>query len=112
MRQSNWLGLVTLGIGILMAVAVLDSHYRRSVYNEQIGERLALQKIVGLTDLSITTAARYLRHYSLTDMTTPFQDYPVAMDHFPAGFAFAAPSYKGMPSPIVLKQLNKPTSIK
>ena len=105
MRHSTGLGLFTLILGLLVLLAVLDSRRQVSAYNGMIKKRIVLQKVIGLTDLSITTAARYLRHYSLADLTTPYQDYPASMDHFPAGFSFAAPDYKGMPSPVVLKRL-------
>ena len=38
-----------------------------------------------LTDLCLFTEASYARNPSQTDMTTPFQDHPFAIEHFPAG---------------------------
>jgi len=107
MRYSTWLGVIVLFMGIWIALTALDIHQKRRVYDQQIWMRKHLQKKVGLTDLAITSAARYLRHYSLTDMTTPFQDYPVSLDHFPAGFVFSAPNPANTPTPIVFRRYDK-----
>jgi len=40
---------------------------------------------LGLTDLCISTEARYTRHPALTDYVVPFMDYPGEMEHFPTG---------------------------
>jgi hypothetical protein len=38
-----------------------------------------------LTDLSLFTEARYMRHPSQADLHSAFQDHPVSLEHFPAG---------------------------
>lgn len=38
-----------------------------------------------LTDLALWTEARYTRHPSQADFFTPFQEFPGAPEHFPAG---------------------------
>lgn len=48
----------------------------------------ASQRLVsefGLTDLCLFTEARYTRHPSQADFNTPFQDHPMALEHFPSG---------------------------
>ena len=48
----------------------------------------AMQKLVSalqLTDLALWSEARYTRHPSQADLFSPFQSFPSAMDHFPAG---------------------------
>jgi hypothetical protein len=50
-----------------------------------IGQRLQL------TDLALWTEARYTRHPSQADFFSPFQDFPSAIDHFPAGSLIAPP---------------------
>ena len=44
-----------------------------------------------LTDLSLWTEARYTRNPSQADRFTPFQDFPSALEHFPAGSIMAPP---------------------
>ncbi len=105
MRPSSILGIGILVLVMVIIVEVKDYHHQRAVYGDQIWMRQHYQRLVGLTDLSITTAARYLRHYTLGDLTTPFQDYPASLDHFPAGFVFAPPDVSGMPSPVKFGKL-------
>lgn len=40
---------------------------------------------LSLTDLALFPEARYTRHLSLADTHAPFQDHPMALEHFPAG---------------------------
>ncbi|MBT7888419.1 MAG: hypothetical protein HN580_05335 [Deltaproteobacteria bacterium] len=108
MRYSSKLGIALLILMLLALVAVADYHRQRAEYADIILMRQALQKAVGLTDLSITTAARYLRHYSLGDLTTPFQDYPASLDHFPAGFVYTPPDVSDVPKPIKFGPLPTP----
>lgn len=45
---------------------------------------------LGLTDLCISTEARYTRHPAVSDPVSPFMDYPGSYEHFPTG-SFWAP---------------------
>lgn len=38
-----------------------------------------------VTDLCLSTEARYTRHPALADRHAPFQEHPVALEHFPSG---------------------------
>jgi len=49
---------------------------------------MANAELVGklqLTDLCLFTEARYTRHPSMADSFAPFQDHPLALEHFPSG---------------------------
>lgn len=50
-------------------------------------------RALGLTDLCLSTEARYTRHLSQADYHTPFQDHPVALEHFPSGTLIAPPPH-------------------
>ena len=56
-------------------------------------EAESLTRTLGLTDLALVTEARYLRHVSLADLHSAFQDHPVALEHFPAGALIAPPAH-------------------
>jgi hypothetical protein len=101
MRYSSWLAIVIVIFCLWSGFTYLHFHNRQIEAEQQLKLRRQFQKAVGLPNLAITSAARYLRHYSITDLATPFQDYPASPDHFPAGFAFAPPDYSNMPCPIV-----------
>lgn len=107
MRYSSWLAIVVVAFCLWSGLEYRHFKKRLLETEQQLKLRSQFQKAVGLPNLAITSAARYLRHYSITDLTTPFQDYPAGLDHFPAGFAFVPPDYSNMPSPIVFGKLKK-----
>jgi len=107
MRYSSWLTIIIIVFCLWSGLTYRHLHHRMHETEQQMKLRHQFQKVVGLPNLAITSAARYLRHYSITDLTTPFQDYPASPDHFPAGFAFAPPDYSNMPCPIVFGRLEK-----
>lgn len=51
-----------------------------------------LVRELGLTDLALFTEARYTRHPTQTDLHSPFQDHPGAIEHFPSGSILPPPS--------------------
>lgn len=48
---------------------------------------------LGLSDLCLFTDARYTRHPVMADLHTPFQDYPLAYEHFPSGSILGVPPH-------------------
>jgi len=107
MRYSSWLAIMMVAFCLLSGLEYRHFHKRLRETEQQLKLRRQFQKAVGLPNLAITSAARYLRHYSITDLTTPFQDYPASLDHFPAGFAFVPPDFSDIPSPIGFGKLEK-----
>jgi hypothetical protein len=57
----------------------------------------ALTQKLGLTDLVLVTEARYLRHVSLADRHSAFQDHPLALEHFPSGAMLGVPAHLRFP---------------
>lgn len=51
-----------------------------------------------LTDLALFTEARYTRHPSQADLHSPFQDHPLALEHFPTGSLVPAPVRSAWPA--------------
>ena len=86
--SSVALGLLAAGVlamgASLLEVALAD-HVRDS------GLQQTLTRQLGLTDPALMTEARYGRHLSQADRHTPFQDHPLAFDHFPTGSLLPAP---------------------
>ena len=58
---------------------------------------MALTQELGLTDLVLVTEARYLRHLSLADRHSAFQDHPLALEHFPSGAVLGVPAHLRVP---------------
>lgn len=47
---------------------------------------------LGLTDLCLFPDANYTRHLSQADRHAPFQDAPMALEHFPSGSIASPPA--------------------
>ena len=59
----------------------------------ELAARKQLVKAFMLTDLALWTEAHYTRHPSQADLFAPFQDFPSAIEHFPAGSMVAPPQF-------------------
>ncbi len=62
--------------------------------NREASEVVLLREMASglmLTDLAVWSEATYARHPSQADLFSPFQDYPSAIEHFPAGSILAPP---------------------
>ncbi|MFN2354280.1 MAG: hypothetical protein ABR512_07130 [Desulfopila sp.] len=88
MRKSYFLGL------LLVALLLFDLGMSFGLRNRSIGwqedvehMRIAVRQL-GLTDLVVTTEARYTRHPAISDSVVPFMDHPDDIEHFPSGTFF------------------------
>lgn len=100
-RHKLFLGFT---IAEILVLSVLFVYGHAVVAAREKGELHAKRDLVKhfrLTDLSLWTEARYTRHPSQADLFTPFQDFPSALEHFPAGSiispAHILPSVSGKP---------------
>jgi hypothetical protein len=85
MRRAN-LFLSALGLGCsILTLTFLDSAARSRSASTALEPRARLAASLELTDLALFTEARYTRHPSQSDLHSAFQDYPMALDHFPSG---------------------------
>jgi hypothetical protein len=85
LRKSD-IFLLCLATGLVLSgLLFVDAHLRRQANMPLIESRAALVKKLQLTDLCLFTEARYARHLSQADLHSPFQDYPMSPEHFPAG---------------------------
>ncbi|RII29063.1 MAG: hypothetical protein CXR31_04120 [Geobacter sp.] len=55
--------------------------------------KTAVVRQLELTDLCLFTEATYTRHLSMTDLSTPFQDAPLSLEHFPSGGLVGPPPH-------------------
>ena len=76
---------------LLAVLCILNiSLYFFSIHRQAELHRNALQfdvvtSSLGLTDLCVSTEARYTRHPAVSDPIAPFMDHPGAIEHFPSG---------------------------
>jgi hypothetical protein len=62
---------------------LLPLHARHAQQNP-VGELKQLRSL-HVTDLCLATEARYTRHPAMADRHAPFQEHPLALEHFPTG---------------------------
>jgi len=88
-RHRIFIGLTLLQAAAL-SILLLHGSNRVSGHGDHLLPALKVTvATLQLTDLSLWTEARYTRHPSQADRFTPFQDFPSALEHFPAGSILA-----------------------
>lgn len=91
MRHAYVLAFILLFVLIFELSLVHTVAHRRS---EKDRDALYLKNMVhsfGLSDLAISTEARYTRHVALTDSVAPFMDHVGSLEHFPSGTFYRPP---------------------
>lgn len=86
MRPSTGLLMVLLVLAMLGGAVI---HSVIAQKNGQAESFLTLQSVVaslGLSDLALSTEARYTRHPAVSDSVVVSMDHPGAIDHFPSTF--------------------------
>lgn len=83
-RSSLALSLTGICL-VLIGLMFTHAHFQRQADFPVIDAVARVVADLELTDLALFTEARYTRHPSQADFHSPFQDHPVALDHFPTG---------------------------
>ena len=91
MRKSILFTLVTSVNILLIALITLHARHAQGIAATGRLERAELVRSLRLTDLCLFTEARYTRHPAMADRFAPFQDHPVALEHFPSGSLVTPP---------------------
>ena len=81
------MGILFVLVGLMVIHATLSEN--RGL--RRIQKEAAMVQELALTDLCLFTEASYTRHLSQADVNTPFQDSPMALEHFPSG-SFVPPA--------------------
>jgi len=90
-RKSDGFWLF-IGSGMLLLVAILiQAHFVVQTHLPLLQQKADVVRNLGLTDLCLSTEARYTRHLSQSDWHAAFQSHPTGLDHFPSGSVFAPP---------------------
>ncbi len=90
-RVTVFLSFLLLGFGALILL-YLQAAWQLSGMAERRQAAMALVQQLSLTDLCLTTEARYTRHPSQADRHSAFQDHPLALEHFPSGTVISPPA--------------------
>jgi len=92
MRKSALVLLFFLTGMLLIILTIIDAMTQQSSAKQSLHQRAMLVSELGLSDLALSTEARYTRHLTLADRHSAFQDHPTSFDHFPSGSIFSPPS--------------------
>jgi hypothetical protein len=90
LKYKIFVGFIVLEAAIL-AFLLIGALLSADKMRPEIAAKRQLVKRLMLTDLALWTESRYTRHPSQADFFTPFQDFPGAIEHFPAGSIVAPP---------------------
>lgn len=85
MRRSVHYLLFTAAILTVFLLLPLHAHYARRHPRDETKLQTAMVRSLHVTDLCLATEARYTRHPALADRHAPFQEHPLALEHFPSG---------------------------
>jgi hypothetical protein len=91
-KSSVFFFYITISI-LLSAALLLHARQSRTSSEATITANAQLVGRLTITDLCLFTEARYTRHPSMADLHAPFQDHPLAMDHFPSGSLVSPPRF-------------------
>ena len=73
------------GLAILFALTFVHAAQVRSANNRRVDQVRHWATANQITDLCLFPEATYSRHPAMGDLFAPFQDHPMALEHFPAG---------------------------
>jgi hypothetical protein len=97
MRLSTIYLASIICVGLLFVLMACHTRMAQSAAETGWTTRIALVKDLQLTDLALCTEARYTRHPAMADRHAPFQDHPVALEHFPSGALLLPPAHLARP---------------
>lgn len=91
MRPSVVLSLLLLLVFGCDLAMVSVANRKWVTRQETLPELQWLVAYTGITDLCLSTEARYIRNPAVSDPIAPFMDYPGAIEHFPSGSFYYPP---------------------
>lgn len=83
-RSLQFLLIIAASLFIFMLLP-LHAFLVRETAEAELSLRMKQLSGLQLTDLCLSTEARYTRHPALADRHAPFQEHPAALEHFPSG---------------------------
>ena len=92
MRKSDRFLLYVILNLFLLVLLFTHASYKEQAAAPILREKGELVKSLELTDLCLFTEASYTRHLTQADLHTPFQDYPLSLEHFPSGSILQPPA--------------------
>ncbi len=86
----RYFALITAIFSAVVVLYISQTRMMTAARGREAGMR-ELVRILQLTDLCISTEARYTRNPAVTELTVAFQDHPDSLEHFPSGSFWTPP---------------------
>lgn len=99
MRPSDGLFLILAYLLLWIFLLGCDAARRSRESEARIVLERSIVRSYALTDLCLSGEARYTRHPSQADIHAPFQDHPLALEHFPSGSLIPPPPHLARRTP-------------
>jgi hypothetical protein len=93
MRKSTMFMLVTSVNVLLFLILLFHARHSQARGAAMMRSNEELVRNMQLTDLCLFTEARYTRNPAMADLHAPFQDHPLALEHFPSGSLVTPPRF-------------------
>jgi hypothetical protein len=90
-KHRVFLALTALELVVLVGLGMWGRGVRLQRTRQERPAKRVMVRVLGLTDLALWTEARYTRHPSQADLFAAFEDFPSALEHFPAGSIVPVP---------------------
>lgn len=90
-RSTLYIGILAIHAAVAAGL-IMHAASREKASGPHMKQMSGIVSELSLTDLCLFTEARYTRHPSMADFSTPFQDYPFSMEHFPSGSLMPVPA--------------------
>lgn len=94
MRPSTILFSFLFTIVLLNGLFCFVNNKQLGALKQNLPAQQKMTNSYGLSDLALSTEARYTRHPSLSDPMAPYMDHPGSIEHFPSG-SFVLPAVNG-----------------
>lgn len=96
-RSIQYLLITTTSLTIFLLLPLHARHKQLQSGGDSNLQPAQLRNLQ-VTDLCLATEARYTRHPAVADRHAPFQEHPLALEHFPSG-AVILPSLSARTTP-------------
>lgn len=91
MHARVTLVMVFLGLTVLVVSQLCYFSFTRGLSHEQRLRKEQLIAFVGLPDVALVSEAHFIRHRSLSDVFSSFNESPELLEYFPSTFVYQHP---------------------
>lgn len=85
MRLSLQFLLFTAASLTVLLLLPLHARHKQLNHADKLNHQVEQLRNLQITDLCLTTEARYTRNPAMADRHAPFQEHPLSLEHFPSG---------------------------